>query len=183
MSEAVGNDFEKGLNKLKNLIETEEKNKSPKQTIMETDMPYKYMVGIRKKVKMSEIQQFYQESLGKVYSALVAKGIAMAGQPSGLYFSWEDDNQSTEMLAAIPVTEEVDLGNEFETVSLPEGKAVVLSFYGDYQDLEKAHNIIDNYLMLKKLEPQMPVIEEYVTDPATEPDPKKWLTKVVYPIK
>jgi effector-binding domain-containing protein len=183
MAEAVGNDFDKGLQKLKNKIEMENKNTSPKQTIVEEDMPYPYVVGVRGTIKMSEIQQFYTENLGKVYAALTAKNIQMAGQPCGVYFSWDEENQSSEMLAAIPVAKEVDLGGEFETVALPGGKAVILNFYGDYNNLDRAHNVIDNYVLLKKLEVEMPVIEEYVTDPTSVSDPNQILTKVIYPIK
>lgn len=183
MAEQTGKDFEKGLSNLKNLIEMEEKNNAPKQTIVETAMPFSYVVGIRGKVNMSEMQQFYTENLGKVYSALAGKGITPAGQPCGVYFSWDDAGQSTEMMAAMPVAEAVDLGGEFETLKLPEGKAVVLNFYGNYENLDRAHNIIDNYVLAKKLETVMPVMEEYVTDPGNEPDPNKWLTRVIYPIK
>lgn len=182
MSEAVGNDFERGLNKLKTMIEADKQSENPKQTIIEADIPYPYVVGIRKTVKMSEIQQFYTENLGKVYAELTAKKIPMAGQPCGVYFSWDEANQTTEMLAAIPVSKNVDLGGEFETVELPEGQAVILNFYGNYDQMDKAHNIIDNYVLLKKLETKMPVIEEYVTDPSNEPNPNKWLTKIIYPI-
>jgi effector-binding domain-containing protein len=183
MTAAIGNDFERGLNKLKNKIETEKQSATPKQTIVEADMPFSYLVGIRGTVKMSEVQQFYTENLGKVYQELSAKKISMAGQPCGVYFSWDDKNQTSEMLAAIPVAKAVELGGDFETIALPKGKAVILSFYGNYDQLDRAHNIIDNYLLLKKLEVEMPVIEEYVTDPTTQPDPSRWLTKVIYPIK
>lgn len=182
MTAAVGNDFEKGLANLKELVEAEKQSTSPKQVITEADLPYPYVVGIRKTVKMSEMQQFYTENLGKVHAELTAKKIPMAGQPCGVYFSWDEANQTAEMLAAIPVSEQVDLGGDFETIALPKGKAVILNFYGNYDQLDQAHNIIDNYMLLKKLETKMPVIEEYVTDPTTEPDPNKWLTKIMYPI-
>lgn len=183
MAAAVGDDFERGLNKLKKKIEMEKESATPKQTIVEADMPYAYLVGIRGTVKMSEIQQFYTENLGKVYNELMAQKIPKAGQPCGVYFSWDEKGQTSEMLAAIPVSKEVDLGGNFETIALPKGKAVILNFYGNYDQLDRAHNIIDNYLLLKKLEVEMPVIEEYVTDPTTESDPSHWLTKVIYPIK
>ncbi|MCB0630991.1 MAG: SRPBCC family protein [Saprospiraceae bacterium] len=183
MEEQTGKDFEKGLSNLKNLIEMEEKNSSPKQTIVETDMPFPYVVGVRKTVKMSDVQQFYTENLGKVYSALMGKNITPAGQPCGVYFTWDDASQTSDMMAAIPVSEEVKLGGEFETVTLPKGKAVVLNYYGSYENMDRAHNIVDNYILLKKLEVEMPVMEEYVTDPTTVSDPNQILTRVIYPIK
>lgn len=183
MEEQTGKDFERGLTNLKNLIEKEENNNSPKQTIVEMDMPYSHVVGVRGTIKLSEIQQFYTENLGKVYSALAGRSITPAGQPCGVYYSMDPTTQTTELLAAMPVSEAVDLGSEFETVALPQGKAVVLNFYGSYDNLDRAHNILDNYVMLKKLETEMPYLEEYVTDPGTESNPNKWLTRVIYPIK
>jgi effector-binding domain-containing protein len=39
---------------------------------------------------------------------------------------------------------------------------------------------MDDYLKANKLKAGAPVIEEYVTDPGTEPDESKWLTKIYY---
>ena len=183
MAESFGRDFEKGLANLKTVIENENRSKTPLQTIMEQDLPYPYVVGVRQTVRTSDAMTFYQNNVGRVYAALQNKKIAMAGRPCGVFFTWDEAGQSSDMLAGIPVAENVDLGKDFETIALPQGKAVILNYYGDYTHIDRAHNTLDNYVLLKKLTLQAPVIEEYVTDAAQEPDPARRLTKVIYLIK
>ena len=41
---------------------------------------------------------------------------------------------------------------------------------------------IEGYCKQHGLEAGVPAIEEYVTDPASEPDTSKWLTRIYYPL-
>jgi effector-binding domain-containing protein len=54
---------------------------------------------------------------------------------------------------------------------------------GGYSGIGKAHEAMDAYMASNKLEQKAPVIEEYITDPGSEPDSSKWLTKIMYLIK
>lgn len=183
MEEQVGEEYSKGLNNLKQYVESQTAEMNPKLGVKESEMPYAYAVGVRKEVKMEEVQKFYQETLPTVFQALQDKGIEMAGQPVGLYYTWDEEKKTSDMMAAIPVKEQVDLGGAFKTVSLPQGKTVMMDFYGPYDKIASAHYSIDGYMKSKQMQVDLPVIEEYVTDPTQEPDPQKWLTKVIYPVK
>ena len=68
----------------------------------------------------------------------------------------------------------------FTSLEVAGGKALLVDYYGDYARTEEAHVAIDKYLNNHNLTFRFPVIEQYVTDPELEPDPSKWLTKVVY---
>lgn len=46
----------------------------------------------------------------------------------------------------------------------------------------RAHYAMDAYMKEKGLM-QSVVVEEYITDPMTEKDPAKWLTKIYYVVK
>ena len=67
-----------------------------------------------------------------------------------------------------------------ETFTTKGGKTLEVYFYGDYKNLGAAHNQIKAYITEKKLKFVAPVLEEYITDPMTEKDPAKWLTKIYY---
>jgi len=54
---------------------------------------------------------------------------------------------------------------------------------GGYNGLEQAHLAMDDYMKANNLENQPPVIEEYITDPGSEPDSNKWVTKITYLVK
>ena len=68
----------------------------------------------------------------------------------------------------------------------PAGMPAGLYYEWDVEKMTASFIVSDgNILNMKenKLEQLTPVIEEYVTDPASEPDSTKWLTKVVYFVK
>lgn len=180
----IHKDFDRGLELLKAYAEKEAVNrKQPAYKIEETDMPYPYLVGVRKKIPMKDIPAFYSENFGAAMSALAAKGIQPAGMPVGAFFVWDEENQEAELLAGIPVSAKVDLGSRFTVLELPKGKALLANYYGPYEGSGSAHFAMDDYVKVKGLTIVYPVMEEYVTDPVSEPDTLKWLTKVIYPIK
>ncbi len=176
---AVGPDFEDGLKSLKAVVENEKSNKK-KFAIQEIDHPDKNFIGNRQLVKMDKIQAFYQEHLGKIFGACQAKKIEMDGQPCGLYYKWDEENGEADMAAAIPVKKAADLGDGMKAISIPGGKALLIDYYGSYEGSTDAHYAMDDYMKSKGYKFIPPVIEEYVTDPTTEPNSDKWLTKIVY---
>jgi effector-binding domain-containing protein len=57
---------------------------------------------------------------------------------------------------------------------------LTIDYYGSYDKTEHAHNQMDKYIKEKNYKMVMPVIEEYITDPMTEKDTSKWLTRISY---
>jgi effector-binding domain-containing protein len=66
---------------------------------------------------------------------------------------------------------------------LPAGKAVVAWHLGPYEKLGDTHARIQAYCEEHGLEQRAAPWEEYWTDPGMEPDPSKWRTKIVMPVK
>jgi len=60
--------------------------------------------------------------------------------------------------------------------------ALVVDYYGNYDGTVAAHSALEKYMKENNMADQLafPVIKECVTDPMTEPDPSKWLTRVYY---
>ena len=85
--------------------------------------------------------------------------------------------------AAIPTLEVKKYTDDIESFPVGGGLALVINYFGPYAGSIEAHLALDDYMLEKKLESIPPIIEEYVTDPATEPDTAKWLTKVIYFVK
>jgi len=65
-------------------------------------------------------------------------------------------------------------------ISTPASKALLINYYGAYDSNELAHIALNMYIQKNGLHMKKPVIEEYVTDPMSEPDPGKWLTRIIY---
>jgi effector-binding domain-containing protein len=86
------------------------------------------------------------------------------------------------MAAAIPVSKEVAGTDEIEFRVIPQGTALQIDHFGEYDGTGPAHYAIEDYANENGLKLSNLAIEAYVTDPAEELDTSKWLTQVIYPI-
>lgn len=193
MEEMIGKDFDKGLTMLKQQAEeaaTAEKAALAEKTfdgyvIELIDRPQIVYVGKRnKRLKWADMEAFYGTNFGAVAAALGAAKIEMAGPPSGVLWAWNEQDQSADLMAAMPVQAgpEVKVAG-FETHVVPAGKMAMTPYYGDYAKNMPAHVAMDAYIKAKGLTHYGNVIEEYVTDPGMEPDTAKWLTNIYYMVK
>ena len=131
------------------------------------------------KTSQSTMQQFYVQNLGILFKDAQEADLEMDGMPSGLFYSALKGGDVIDMAAAIPVAEEVNIANASTEYIAPR-KAIIVDYYGDYNNSIEAHNAIRAYFDDHNYVVDKPVIEEYVTDPTTEKDPNKWLTKITY---
>ena len=174
--------FNSGLANLKTLCESEA-NTTGNFDIQTVDFPGRAFLVIRDKVKIGndEMAQFFARNFGAIGGMLGNKGMEMAGHPSGLFYTWNAESNVADMAAGMPILNGKSLaGGNIEYVELPPGKALLIDYYGPYQGVGDAHAAMENYLKVHNMTPKIPSLEEYVTDPGTEPDSTKWLTKVYY---
>ncbi|MEX0813240.1 MAG: SRPBCC family protein [Chitinophagales bacterium] len=182
MDEVLGKDFDEGLNNLKEAVESSyDESAQSSLSINEIELDRRVYVLKRDTVKFDAIGDFFEEHLGAVYNAFLEKHEEdEAGMPSGLYYSWDEENMKTYMGAGIQVnSSEVKLKG-YETIVLEPGNALQVDYYGAYEGLEEPHTIINDYIAANGRQYAGPAVEEYVTDPAEEPDTSKWLTRVIY---
>ena len=184
MEEAVGKDYQKGLNSLKTIVEEKASKQIMGYTIEEVEMPERNFISLRnKEVAFEDIANYLGESYGKIMEVAGKLGLEMDGRPSGLYYHLDDDMTKMDMAAAFPISSKVPEGTDLAGTSLatiPAGKALLINYYGSYDDSGKAHEALGQYLERKNLTAQVPCWEEYVTDPGEEPNPAKWLTRIYY---
>lgn len=174
--------FNTGLSNLKEICE-KENNKPGILEVQPIDFSGQSFLAIRGKVKMddNQMQQFFAKSFGAISAALGSHGLEMAGHPSGLYYKWDEETMVADMAAAAPVLNgEKAVSGNIRYVEIPAGKGLLIEYFGSYDGIGRAHNTLDEYLKANNLSMRSPVIEEYVTDPGTESDPSKWLTKIYY---
>lgn len=193
MDKAVGPMFEKGLANLKEQAEAEAaavqaelEAKTFGGYVIETiERPAMVYIGKRNKnLKWADMKAFFSTNFMAVNKAMGAAGVQPAGAPSGVYFKWDEVNQSTDMMAAMPVASAPATPLKgFETYTAPAGKMLHIPYYGDYEKLGSAHEAMDAMIKANGLTHHSVVIEEYMTDPGAEPDTTKWLTNIYYAIK
>ncbi|MDQ3099761.1 MAG: SRPBCC family protein [Bacteroidota bacterium] len=188
----VGPDFERGLASLKAMTEERElaagealKAKTHRGYVIETvERPTTTYIGKRAKVKFADMEKFFGTNFPGAYAAAGASGIQPAGQPTSIFFEWDEKNMIADVMAAIPVqaAENVTVKG-FETYTVPTSKMLHIPYYGAYDRSENAHYAMDEMIKANELTHYGNVLEEYVTDPTTEPDTAKWLTNIYYMIR
>ncbi|MCB9255698.1 MAG: GyrI-like domain-containing protein [Chitinophagales bacterium] len=179
MDKMVGPDFEAGLELLKqHCLELEDtKVEMAVEVINLEEQDY---IAIRENIDISGIQNFFARNFG----AIMETGIEMqGGYPSGFYYTWDVENMQSDMAAAIPIAKASDVPEGFSRITIPGGKALLINYYGDYNEIGPAHELMESYMLENNLEYIGPAIEEYVSDPMEESNPSKWLTRVIYPVK
>lgn len=173
--------FDRGLEKLKGIVESE-KPTAPGYKVATVDSPARQYVGIRHKTSTDAINaDFFAENYGKIMAAIGAMKAQPTGPASALYYDWNEETKTTDMAVVMPVAKPLNSRMpNIEDISIPAGKAYVIDYYGPYEGAGDAHWAMDAYLKKNKLKAGIPAIEEYITDPSTEPDQSKWLTKIIY---
>ncbi|HMX39572.1 MAG TPA: SRPBCC family protein [Saprospiraceae bacterium] len=173
----VGKDWERGLGNLKKLCEKLARKKYRGFEVLEYEMESRYYVGYRQKLDSAGVQAFYDENFPKALKAAKAMKSEVIGGISGLFWTWGD---STDMAATVPIKEEEDPEEGASIFPLGGAQAALIEYYGPHTGTGKAHMAMDSFLADRKLRVVPPMIEEYITDPATEKDTMKWLTKIIY---
>jgi len=174
------NDFENGLAKMAALAKERITNKMYNGfKINEINQPEKNYILNRQQVAYDNVQQFYAGNLGSLFAKAQSAEVEMDGMPCGLFYGFNDETKMVDMAAAIPIKIPLAIRGA-QSLTLPESKAITVDYYGDYNGTPAAHTAVKNYMNDYGILNDPPYIEEYVTDPGEEPDPKKWLTKITY---
>jgi effector-binding domain-containing protein len=179
MDKMVGPDFEKGLAKLKSVLEAMPVAKT--YDINELEWDAKTYYGQGDKLRFNEVAAFFGINYPKIGEELAKAKVKPIGQPKAIYFTFDEKTMVTDVAAVMEVPNKAKVAN-FQKFETPASKVLHVEYYGDYGKSIDAHNAIANYMKEKGLT-QNVVIEEYVTDPMMEKDTAKWLTNIFYLVK
>ena len=182
LEKMLGPDYEHGLANLKMVSEKEAANQ-PAMEVKEITWADHTYLGDRAVVAMKDLGKVFMEKMPKAFSDIIQKGkVQMDGPPSGLYFTWDTAKGETDMAVAIPVKDASKVSG-YSVIKLGRSRALMVDYYGPYDNMKGAHDAIHQYAAGKGLKLKAPAIEEYVGDPGVEKDPNKVLTKVYYLIE
>jgi effector-binding domain-containing protein len=179
VTKAVGSDFENGLANLKKTCE-QISNRAYQgyPVLFDAEFPTRYYYGVRQTaLDSANLSKFYAKNLPVVLLSLTKDSATIAGAPAGLFYQWEGGK--ADVVAALPVANELKKST-LQAFTVGGKPAISTDFYGPYAETMKAHMALDEYITTHRLKWVAPAIEEYVTDPATESDTAKWITRVIY---
>lgn len=182
MDKMVGGDFEKGLTRLKPLMESgAAASAAATYEVKETSWEERDYIGKKEKLGFDRLAMFFGENLPKAFEYANKNKLEIVSAPSGLFFSFDEAKKETECAAVVGVKKAKDVKG-LEVFHVPASRVLMVAYYGPYEKTMGAHEAINKYMKEKGLSQSM-VIEEYITDPMEEKDSSKWLTNIYYVLK
>jgi DNA gyrase inhibitor GyrI len=136
---------------------------------------------IREEVSENDLAEAMGRMFQAVMSALREQGVEPASQPFARYHSF---GETIDCEAGVIVKAPIQETSEVKSGTLPAGPAAIAVHTGTYETLGATHEAMRRWLAANPGQKQNGgPFEIYVSDPASEPDPAKWMTEVIYPLK
>lgn len=183
MDKMLGEDYEKGLSKLKTELENmPDAAANVKYQINEQQWEEKTFVSTaHSKMTADKCGNFFGENWTRMMSDLEKNKVKYNMAPSAVFYSWDEKTMETDCAAIMNVSDAKSFKG-WEKLTIPPSKVLHVAYYGDQSKNYTAHTALENHIKEKGLTKNM-VIEEYVTDPTMEKDTTKWLTNIYYVLK
>ncbi len=139
------------------------------------------VLSIRTQSKPEDLGSIFGAIFGEVSQYLASQDLSPAGMPFCRYHGFADGEVDID--AGLPVDEKLEGSGRIEASQLPAGRAAVTYHMGPYENLNVAHKALGAWIEENAFEPLALGWEIYSTDPREEPDPAKWRTELIRPIK
>ena len=139
------------------------------------------LLSITGSADMENMSEVMPKLFMKLGSYMGENQIQPLGSPVTIWESWSDS--ISEMTVGFPVNEEVEGNGDIKVIQSYSGKALNIIHKGAYADQHKTWQILMDNIDKMGLEATASPWEVYLTDPQTEKDTSKWLTKMYQPVK
>jgi len=181
----IGPDFDRGLEKLDSIITLSMRQYSVKVDGLANHGGGYYIYNTTS-CKMDDLKAKMAEMLPKIGNYAKRNHLAMAGAPFVIYHKWDEANNAVMFSCCVPTTTQViTTESDILTGQLEPFRAVRTTLKGDYNNLKEAweetFKHIENYQFLPK--ETGPMLEVYLTDPATSPNPADYITEIYIAIE
>ena len=180
MDDMIGKDFEKGLNNLKAVVESQPVAAAPVFKVEEKNLPAQQVLTIKAVASQDNLAGKLGELYGKITAEMKKNNLQFAGYPFAIYHKY--DPAAIEFEAGIPVNKAGKSNGAVVARELKGGPVAMIAHYGPYEGTLNAHMFMDQWLTQNNKQVSGSPWEVYVTDPGMEKDPAKWLTEVYYPM-
>lgn len=176
----TGPDFERGLYKLDSIVQADMKKFSINVEGITQHSGGFYLYNTASS-KMSDFKQKMQEMMPIIGGYALTNNITMAGKPFVIYHKWDEENDAVIFSCCIPTTSKMTSSEaNILTGQLEPFKAVKTKLRGDYENLKESWDQTMKYIAQNNLEliESGPMIEVYLTDPMSTPNPANWITEI-----
>ena len=178
-NEEVGNQFDSGLKRLKDILEREERsqvNYVPSQY----NFPGGNYLTIRKQISEKDLEEFKMESYSKIKNAIEEAGLQVWGHPVSLIYDWDREEKKMDVAFGVQSNklEDVPGYNRVELASSEKSYGIIGA--GSQARPDKMHLSMRNYYNTQNLEVKYPLIEEYIKGKLRGHAQGQEVVKVVY---
>jgi effector-binding domain-containing protein len=135
----------------------------------------------REVVPVSGIPAMIDQWLPAVFKFATEHGAEPAGPPFARYHRM--DEREADFEVGVPLTAPHEGGDGVQPVELPGGEVAATWHVGPYDRLGEAFSALGDWVADQGRSPAGPAWEVYWTNPAEEPDPSRWRTQVLAPIR
>ena len=150
-------------------------------TITVVDRPEQLTAGVRERVPMSELTQFFSRAFEHTMKALEAQGVHPNGAPFGKYYG--QPGETVDVEAGFPVASVIASVGDVKPGMLPGGRIVEAVHVGPFDTMERTYAELQHYFTDTHLDVGDVMWENYLTDPEVEPDATKWRTQICWPVR
>ena len=182
MDEAVGPDFQRGLENLKGIVEAMPKSDFTPQIVQKSDLHY---ISKAAHLKVDEISsETYGANYGAIMQYMLMNGIDMdtTSMPFAIYHTFDETTYKADMEFAIPVMGAQAAPEGLSSGTLAAGDYLLGEHMGPYELSGDTWEAMDAFIACEQIQVTGAPYEMYITDPMSEPDSTKWVTHIVYPV-
>jgi effector-binding domain-containing protein len=144
-------------------------------------IPEQHVMSIRTQCHVAELGAILSEILPEVWRYIRNNGGTPAGPPFTRYHGFSEDRVDIE--GGLPVASPLPGEGRIIAGVLPGGSVATTVHMGPYDRLPHAHDALHEWIEANKKVSAGSQWEVYWTDPGLEPNPEKWKTELVWPIK
>lgn len=171
--------FDQGLVKLKEVTEA----MPDPPALQVTEFQERMVLSVLDSCNWSDIGGKMGQMFGEIMEVMTKTKCQQVGAPLSMYHKWDEVAQFTVFENCVPIDKEVGGKGRVQFKVIPAKKAVMGTHYGSYESTMYMYMAMDEYIRDFGLEQVGGPIEEYVTDPMSEPDTSKWQTNIYFPVK
>lgn len=180
MEEMMGPDFESGLAMLKEVAEAMKPAAYAARQVDVESLDYYYTEHTIAIKDMT--QELWEAQFQALMDFLGEDSTRMTAPPFSIYHKWDEEAGETHFEIAVAAQSEKPAMQEFKKGKTYAGPAFMVEHRGAYDDSDKAHSFLHEYIAQSGYEIVGSPWESYITAPHQETNQDKWITEIYYPV-
>lgn len=136
---------------------------------------------VRAELPVDELPALFDRAFHLVLAVAAEQGLSVTGPPFGFYPRMPAETVA--VAAGVPVSGPVTPSGEVTALELPGGRAATALHVGPFDTLAQTYQALAEWAAGQGVELAGHVWESYLTDPAAEPDPSRWQTRITWPLR